>query len=107
MAPIDAEAKKITKWADTGDRTDPDDSSLTPALVRANGWPAVFSATNGETIRRRVANQLFCELSALAVDQIETGVLPWDGDVDYLVDAVVQADSNLLARRRGHRSRSR
>ena len=48
---IDAEFKKLTKWAATGDRTDPDDAALTPTLSRAEGWPSAFSADMGDTPR--------------------------------------------------------
>ena len=62
--PIDSEARKILdgRWAESGDRTNPDDSALTPALTRTEGWPASFSTTNGDTPRRRVMNQIFREL---------------------------------------------
>ena len=92
---IDAESKKIEKWADTGDRTDPDDSGLSPALVRATGWPSEFSATDGNVPRRRVFNQLFRELSGVAVDTIQRGILPWDAEVDYLQDAIAVGGSTL------------
>ena len=93
---VDVEARKIEKWADTGDRTDPDDSSLTPALTRAAGWPASFSASDGDTPRRQVMNQLFRELTGLAVDVIQRGVLQWDAAVDYAANAVVASGSGLF-----------
>ena len=94
---IDAEARKMEKWAASGDRTDPDDASLTPALVRANGWPATFSAQDGDVPRRRVLNQLFRELTGLGVDVIQNGILPHDNAVDYPEHAYVQ-ESGVLYR---------
>ena len=92
---IDAEAKKIKKWADTGDRTDPDDSSLTPTLSRATGWPSSFSASAGDTPRRRVMNQVLRELTGLGVEVMSRGVLEWDADIDYAQYAVVQQTGTL------------
>ena len=93
--PIDAEFKKLTKWADTGDRTDPDDSALTPTLTRAEGYPSSFSADMGDTPRRRVMNQLLREISGAAVDVREQGILAWDTDVDYLQHAIVRSGTAL------------
>ena len=97
MPPIDSESKKIEKWADVGDRTDPDDASLNPTLTRATGWPATFSATDGETIRRRVTNQLFRELTGMAVDTRDEGVLGWDAEIDYLQDAITKVGAALYS----------
>ena len=83
----DTEAKKIlgTLWASGGDRTDPDDSSLTPVLTRDTGWPSSFSATDGDTARRRVVNQRFRELDGAASDLYRYGGLqPYDDEIDYL-----------------------
>ena len=94
---LDAEILKIQKWGETGDRTDPDDASLTPALSRSVGWPASFSNTDGDTPRRAVMNQLFREITGLAADVRDQGVLEWDADVDYLQYAVVQAGGDLYS----------
>ena len=96
MPPIDSESKKIEKWADVGDRTDPDDASLNPTLTRATGWPATFSATDGETIRRRVTNQILRELTGIAVDTRDEGVLGWDAEIDYLQDAITKVGAAAL-----------
>ena len=81
----DQESKKILgrKWADTGDRTDPDDQSLVPPLVREEGWSSVFSATDGSTVRRRVINQLFRELDGAASDGMIYGIGPYDANLNY------------------------
>ena len=42
--------------APTDDRIDPDDPSLTPPIVIADGYPASFSTMN--TPRRKVINEL-------------------------------------------------
>ena len=81
----DAEVRKIRKWADTGDRTDPDDTSLTPALTRADGWPQSFSDDPGNTPRRRVLNQLLREITGIAVEDRDYGggPFPYDPLIDY------------------------
>ena len=88
---LDAEAKKILGglWADSGDRTDPDDAGLTPALDRADGWPDSFSMASGDTPRRRVMNQIFRELQGAATDGMRQGLRFWDAEVDYLENATV------------------
>ena len=94
---VDVEAKKILEglWADTGDRTNPDDASLTPTLSRATGWTSSFSATDGDVPRRRVMNQKFREWDGIASDTMREGLLGWDTDIDYRADAIVQAGSKL------------
>ena len=92
---VDVESRKIRKWADTGDRTDPDDTTLNPTLARTTGWPSGFSATDGDTPRRRVMNQLFRELTGLAVDTMQQGVLAWDTNIDYITNGIVQSGGKL------------
>ena len=79
-------------WASapTANRTDPDDVTLTPALVIANGYPASFSADAGDTPRRPVINEIFWRLFSAAKDGINFGILPWDTDVDTLAGGVKQ-----------------
>ena len=79
-------------WASapTANRTDPDDVTLTPALVIANGYPASFSADAGDTPRRPVVNEIFWRLFSAAKDGINFGILPWDTDVDTLTGGVKQ-----------------
>ena len=94
---VDTEAKKILEglWADSGDRLNPDDASLTPILSRDTGWTSPFSATDGDVPRRRVMNQRFRELDGVASDTMREGLLAWDTDIDYRADAIVQAGSKL------------
>ena len=87
----DVEARKIRKWAELGDRTDPE----TVGLDRDVGWPASYSDRDGDTPERRVFHQLFRELTGLAVDVIREGILPWDAEIDYRVGAVVKRNSRL------------
>ena len=94
---MDAEAKKILTglWADAGDRTDPDDPSLTPVLSRATGWGSTFSADSGDTPRRRVVNQRFRELDGVAADGMKQGVRFWDADIDYERHATTNRNGRL------------
>ena len=79
-------------WASapTADRTDPDDATLTPALVIANGWPASFSADAGDTPRRRVFNEMYWRRDSALLDIRNFGILPWDAAVDTLQGGVKQ-----------------
>ena len=81
----DPEARKILQgaWATSGDRTDPDAAVLDPVLDRDTGWPSTFSASDGETPRRRVFNQLLNELDSAAIDSMRWGILPYDALIDY------------------------
>ena len=90
-----AEALKIRPWAANGDRKNPDDATLSPALARADGWPASFSQASGDTPRREVVNQLFCEITSM-LDEINTrGILEWSNAINYAANAVVQAGGKL------------
>ena len=82
--PISAAFRSIKRWASAAgaDRTAPDDMALTPALVFEDGWGATFSADDGDTVRRAVANWLFNAVTEGLVDIRELGLLPWDADVD-------------------------
>ena len=94
---VDTEAKKILggRWADTGDRTDPDDPSLTPPIVRNLGYPVSFSADAGDTPRRREINQKFRENDGIAYDVMTEGVLFWDVEIDYLLNAFTSSLGRL------------
>ena len=83
----DTEAKKILAaselWGEDGDRTDPDDSSLTPPVIRKDGWPSTFSTEN-EELRRPVHNQLYREVNGGVHDLYRYGgVLPYDAEINY------------------------
>ena len=85
----DDQAIKILEglWAESGDRTDPDDSALTPPLDREDGWPDSFSMSGGDVPRRRVFNQIIRELQGAASDSMRYGgPYPYDNRVDYYLD---------------------
>ena len=90
---IDTEIKKIRKWAENGDRIDPTDPSLTPVLSRELGWPASFSTT--DTPRREVFNQLMREVTGGLYDLIHEGILEWDREIDYRVNAITKRNATL------------
>lgn len=76
----------ITKWAGTGDVQTPEDAGLD----RAEGWPVAYSQPGGSVPTRVVFNQMFRELSALAVELNTFGAgLAWDATLDYPNGATV------------------
>ena len=84
--PRDAESLKITLWATTGDRTDPE--NLGTPIDRAVGYTA--AAYGGRLVREEV-NQDRRERSGAALDSIKFGIPPYSADVDYPADeGVVQ-----------------
>ena len=97
----DAESLKIgnTPWADTGDRTDPDDTALTPPIDRGQGWPASFSGAGGNELRRFVWNQIFREIYGMLVEiNRHGGILEWDAAISYQHDPaaiVLGSDRNV------------
>ena len=82
---------KNVKWAGlTADhRTDPADS------FRLTGWPAGYSAVDGDLPSRTILNQILCELTAMAVEILETGILLWSADGNYLAQAFTQRNRIL------------
>ena len=92
---IDPEAKKIVSWAETGDRTDPDDAALTPVLNRSVGWPSSFSSAGGNRIRRTVMNQVFRELTGAVLTSLRHGIPPYDADINYFQGAVIEDGGTL------------
>ena len=83
---MDPESKKILqgRWAEAGDRTDPEDPLVIPVLDRATGYPASFSTDPGDVPKRGRINQRWRELDGAATDSMRYGgVLPWDVEVDY------------------------
>ena len=81
-------------WASaaTADRTAPDDTSLTPPLVIADGWPDSFSTAGGNTPRRPVFNELFYRQDSAILDWLNYGIPPWDTEVDTLAGGVKQVN---------------
>ena len=93
----DVESLKIRRWAETGDRVDPDAVSLTPPVSRSVGWPASFSQVSGNTPRRQVFNQLIRELTGIAHEINTHGcLLDWDTSITYQHTAfVVGSNGNV------------
>ena len=97
--PRDTDALKIRKWAANatvvdGDVIEPENAM--PPLDRADGWPDEYSQRGGQTPRRAIFNQLFRELSALAVELNEHGLLEWNATVAYQHPAVVIGSNAML-----------
>ena len=97
--PRDAESLKIVEWADSGDRIDPDDANLTPALDRDDGWPSSFSDPQGDTPRRQVFNQILREITGMLVEiNTRGGMLPWDSRISYVHPAFVFGSDERMYR---------
>ena len=90
--PISKGFKDIKRWASapTADRTAPDDASLMPPLVIADGYPASFSADDGNTPRRPVFNEQYHRETSALADIRNYGILPWDAEVDTLQGGLKQ-----------------
>ena len=94
--PRDPESLKlVVPWALNGDRTDPDDPSLSPPLDRNIGWPPSFSAAGGNTPRREVVNQLFREITGMLVEINKTGILEYSDQLNYVQGAFVRVETKL------------
>ena len=83
----------IRPWAETGDRTNPEDARVT--LDRATGFPASFSTEGGDEPERQVVNQLLYELSLFAYQTIRQGIYEWDKRLDYAEHSFVQHEGIL------------
>ncbi len=84
----DADALLIEKWAADGTVQTPENAGVD----RATGWDAIYSTpaeAGGKQPERGVVNQLFRELSALAVELNTRGLLEWDSSVSYVHPAYV------------------
>ena len=89
----DVEAKKLTPWADSGDRQDPEDAGLD----RAAGWTVAYEqAGSGNYPERLVFNQLMRELSGLFQEALGAGVMQWSAGVDYRHTAFVGGSDGFL-----------
>ena len=84
-------------WASSAlaNRTQPEDTSLTPPLNVEDGWPASFSAASGNRPRRTVFNWAMWVLTSALFDIRNQGVLSWDTDVDTLAGGVRQDGGKL------------
>ena len=96
---VDAEAKKILTglWADTGDRTDPEDLGVD----RAGGWDVAYELPGtGREPERTLGNQRFRELDGWAADRMRGGIPGWDGEINYLEHAFVTVGGALYVANR-------
>ena len=85
--------KLIIKWAGTGQRSDPEDQSLS----RTTGWPASYSPPGDDFPEREVFNQLLSEISALAKEVNERGgILEYSAELAYVVYARVMGSDGLI-----------
>lgn len=73
------------KWASGGDTQTPEDRGLT----RTTGWGASYSTPGGALPAREVFNQVLLELSSLAVEVNQHGLLEWDDGITYVHPAFV------------------
>ena len=79
---MDAEARKLLAqpWAETGDRELPEDLGLD----RAAGWPVRYEQPGADAEpERTVFNQLLFELGECWQEYFQSGVSPWDSEIDY------------------------
>ncbi len=83
MATRDSDGFVPSKWASSGDAS-------SPPFSRDTGWTLSYSQAGGSAPARTTFNQLFLELSALALDLNKFGAaMPWDTNVTYEIYAVV------------------
>ena len=95
---MDSEFKKLlagSKWADTGDRKDPDSGDISPELSRSIGFSNEYSrSTDGVTPDRRRINQIFRELYGAAFE-VKKGVSDYDSEVNYEVGGMTKTEKLL------------
>ena len=96
---MDTEAKKLFKakaWAidAPANRAELNNSNITPAINRGNGWDSTFSQSGGNLPDRRHFNQILCEMFS-AAKEVLFGVSPYDEQVNYPVDAFTQVKGAL------------
>lgn len=85
----DVESLKIRRWAETGDRTDPEEAM--PPMDRDKGWGLQYGQIGGDEISRGVVNQMFREVTGMLVELNEGGSIPeWNAAFDYEYGAFVR-----------------
>ena len=91
------ESLKIREWASSvlALTIDPDDPSLTPPLVRADGWPISFATVGGDTPRLEVFNQIIRELSAGLIDLFTHGLSEWNAAQQFNHPVLCWKDTTL------------
>ena len=88
--------KTVAVWSETAaNRIAPDDASLTPPIVIADGFDSRWSDVNGLRPRRTHINWLLWGLTSGVVDLRSRGVLEFDADVDTLHPGIRQVNGVL------------
>lgn len=90
----DAQSLKIEKWATAGERETPEENGID----RSEGWDITYEQLGGNKPERKVFNQIMRELTGLAVDMTNGGVLEWNSGVDYIHTAFVRGSNGRLYR---------
>ena len=85
-------AEASAKWGATGDVASPESVGIT----RTEGYGPTYSQPGGDLPEREVFNQILRELTALAVELNQHGILPWDGSIPYIHPAMVWGSNDLL-----------
>ena len=88
----DSDALLIRKWSESGDTSTPESQSIT----RSIGWGASYSQAGGDLPEREVFNQLLKELTALAVEINERGILDWSSSLTYTHPAIVFGSNSTI-----------
>jgi len=90
MATRDSDGFIPSKWATSGDTSD-------PPFSRDTGWPLSYSQAGGSAPARATFNKLFLELSALALDVNKFGsAMPWDTNIAYEIYAMVTGSDGAI-----------
>ena len=89
----DPDARKISKWAATGDVEDPEDGGID----RSIGWDISHSQPGGSLPKREHLNQILRELSAQSVEvNVHGAGLEWDSSISYEHPALVTGSDAML-----------
>ena len=97
--PIDQAIKDIEIWADSGDRTSPEDAGVTTDA----GWPLAAEQVGGMSVSRGLMNELFYRITSWAVEVRDAGLpMEWDAEINYIHDstgiAFVKGSDGLIYR---------
>ena len=97
----DQDTIAISKWADAGLRETPENLNI----QRIQGWTSFYSIIGGGTLQRSLIQQLLSELTALAVEINQHGLLEWDFRISYRHPAlVVGSDGDWYISKRDSRN---
>lgn len=89
---IDAQSKKITLWAENGDRVEPSDIGID----ESEGWTVGYEQQgSGQEPEREVFNTMIRRLSGWYLDWLQGGFLSYDVDLFYQVGAFVRHNAKV------------